>query len=53
MTPNWDFPKNEYPKLRHFEVQVFSVKNGESSVPLNEVISLIYLSYFFQNKIKL
>jgi hypothetical protein len=39
MTPNWDFSKNEYLKLKWFEVQVPSIENGKSSVPLSKIIS--------------
>jgi hypothetical protein len=36
MTPNWDFSKNRYSKLRRFEVYVSSFKNCKSSVPLSK-----------------
>jgi hypothetical protein len=41
MTLNRDFPKNWYNKFRRFEVQVSSFKNGESSIPLSEVLHFI------------
>jgi hypothetical protein len=41
MTHNWDFPKNGYPKLKRFDVQISSLKNGGSSIPLNEIIHTI------------
>jgi hypothetical protein len=31
--------QNEYPKLRRFEVQVSSFKNGENLIPLSEIIN--------------